>query len=305
MPIFKFGHLIKKKREELGYTQEDLADGICSVTTLSRIENGERMPTKEHFEMLIQRLGYSDTTLDSFVDEKTYYLHELKFQIRQAIFLNDGKLAQRLFLQFNSLVSNPTAIESQFILLCSVLIYPESYSNLERLQKLEAAIKLTCPKYGGPKFPRVLSFEEIIILNNISACLYEEGKTDDAIDILYRLKQYYESSTINTEEVLRTQPMILYNLSKFLGCSGRYNECIEICDFAIRIARETGRCPLLARMLYNRAWSLVKRNAPGDLESARESTRLAFYMASAMAQSSSVEHYRHFWTSTFPDEQLL
>ena len=55
MPIFQFGYIIRNRREELGYTQEDLADGICSVPTLSRIENGERMPTKEHFEMLDKR----------------------------------------------------------------------------------------------------------------------------------------------------------------------------------------------------------------------------------------------------------
>lgn len=61
MPIFQFGFMIKQRREELGYTQEDLADGICSVPTLSRIENGDRMPTREHFEMLIQRLGYHDS----------------------------------------------------------------------------------------------------------------------------------------------------------------------------------------------------------------------------------------------------
>lgn len=56
MPIFQFGFMIKHRREELGYTQEDLADGICSVPTLSRIENGERMPTREHFEMLSRGL---------------------------------------------------------------------------------------------------------------------------------------------------------------------------------------------------------------------------------------------------------
>ena len=57
MPIYKFGYIIRQRREELGYTQEDLAEGICSVPTLSRIENGERLPTKDHFEMLLQRLG--------------------------------------------------------------------------------------------------------------------------------------------------------------------------------------------------------------------------------------------------------
>ena len=46
MSLYLFGPLIKQRREELGYTQEDLADGICSVPTLSRIENGERLPNK-------------------------------------------------------------------------------------------------------------------------------------------------------------------------------------------------------------------------------------------------------------------
>ena len=54
MPIYPYGALIRQRREELGYTQEELADGICSVPTLSRIENGERLPTKEHSEMLLQ-----------------------------------------------------------------------------------------------------------------------------------------------------------------------------------------------------------------------------------------------------------
>lgn len=66
MAVFQLGAVIKNRREELGITQEDLADGICSVPTLSRIENGERMPTKDHFEMLMQRLGYSAMSLDFF-----------------------------------------------------------------------------------------------------------------------------------------------------------------------------------------------------------------------------------------------
>jgi len=54
MSVFQLGPILKARREELGLSQEDLADGICSVPTLSRIENGERMPTKNHFEMLMQ-----------------------------------------------------------------------------------------------------------------------------------------------------------------------------------------------------------------------------------------------------------
>lgn len=47
--------------------------------------------------MLIQRLGYSDTMLDVYVDEKQFRLHELKFQIRQAIILNQLETARSPF----------------------------------------------------------------------------------------------------------------------------------------------------------------------------------------------------------------
>lgn len=46
MAVFQLGPIIRNRRNVLGLSQEDLADGICSVPTLSRIENGERMPTK-------------------------------------------------------------------------------------------------------------------------------------------------------------------------------------------------------------------------------------------------------------------
>ena len=70
MSYYPLGYIIKNRREELQLSQEDLAEGICSVSTLSRIENGERMPSKNHYEMLMQRLGYSALSLDYFTDKQ-------------------------------------------------------------------------------------------------------------------------------------------------------------------------------------------------------------------------------------------
>ncbi len=80
MSARKLGTLLRMRREELELTQEELADGICSVPTLSRIENGERMPTKNHFETLVERLGLSSLMLDCFIDENTLRINELKYQ---------------------------------------------------------------------------------------------------------------------------------------------------------------------------------------------------------------------------------
>lgn len=305
MPILQFGLIIKRRREELGYTQEELADGICSVPTLSRIENGERMPTKEHFEMLLQRLGYSDTTLNAYVDEKQFYFHELKFKIRQALILNQPESARELLLEYEENLEKPAQIDKQFILLYQTLLNPASFTAAEQLKRLESAIRLTCPKYDSNKLPIILSYEEIILLNSIAVTYGVLKEYEKSIRILYYLKRYYEDHIITPEEVLRTQPMILYNLSKYLGQAGRYDECIEICNLGIRIARETGRCSTLSKLLFNRAWAAVRQQKPDSMENSYTSARLAYYSALVMGQEQSAEHYLHFIKENFPQKELL
>lgn len=306
MPIYKFGYIIRQRREELGYTQEDLAEGICSVPTLSRIENGERLPTKDHFEMLLQRLGFSESILYNYVDEHTLFLHKLKFKIRQAIILEHFEEAQSLLGNYKRKMDPESHLEQQFVLLNGLLASPLSYTVEGRLAQFEAAIRLTCPNYNNEdSVPRILSYEEIIILNNIAGCYQSMHDFQKAIHILSLIKKHYENGMINPEEILRTQPLILYNLSKCLGLAARYEECIETCNLGIRIARETGRCSFLERMLYNKAWSLTKRNQPGDMEQAKETVRLALYMAIAMENQTSVEHYKRFIERTFPQLELL
>lgn len=299
MPIFHFGFIIKRRREELGYTQEELSDGICSVPTLSRIENGERMPTKEHFEMLLQRLGYSDAMLDAYVDEKQFYLHDLKYRIRQAIILNKLADAKLLLSEYEQLVVNPTQIDRQFLILCCTLANTKLYTPQERLQFFEEAIHLTCPKYDHYKFPQILSFEEILILNNIAVCYSQVGNYEQAIKILYYLKRFYENPVMNREEILRTQALILYNLSKYLGNAERYDECIEVADLGIRIARETGRCSYLDGLLYNRAWSLVRRKRNGDMVTAFSSAKQAYELANIMENYTAAALYNAFIKTNF------
>lgn len=133
MAFYKFGIIIKQRREELGYTQEDLAEGICSVVSLSRIENGERMPTKNHTEMLLQRLGLSDAILYSYADENTLYLHELKFKIRQAVIFRNYDEAAELLEEYKSRADTKSPIEQQFIILFTTIVGSLSFEDEAKL----------------------------------------------------------------------------------------------------------------------------------------------------------------------------
>lgn len=306
MPIFQFGFIIRNRRIEMGYTQEELAEGICSVPTLSRIENGERMPTKEHFEMLIQRLGYSNTTLDVFVEEKEFQKHELKYQLRQAIILKRFDEATKVFKELEKTISiDATPIDKQFLMLYRILICPENYTDQEQLKMFEEALQLTCPKYATGYFPLLLSYEEIILINNIAICYFYSNNTGQAIKLLYGLKRYYENRVVNREEALRTQPMILYNLSKFLGLLGHYEESVEISTQGIRVTKENGRCSMLAKLLYNKAWALIKQGDSSNFAYAKIVAKEAYYMATIMGQNTSAKRYQDFYCSTFGETILL
>lgn len=299
MSIFQFGLIIKMRREELGLTQEDLADGICAVTTLSRIENGERMPTQNHMEMLMQRLGYSDTLVDSFVSENEFRAHQLKYQIRQNFITGNTEQSRTLLDEFKQLNPNPTQSSRQFMLLHEILLYPNQHSVAEQLTKLENALRLTCPNYQTGKMPSVLTYEEIVLLNNIAVCNAQSGNRRSAIILLYRLKEYYETQIVNVEETLRTHAMTMYNLSKMLGLESRYDECIEVCDCGIKLAQKTGRCQLLAKTLFNQAWALVQRNADGDFYKAKRSAEQALQMANIMEQEKLSKAFSDFISETF------
>lgn len=294
MAISQIGMIIRRRRMELGLSQEDLADGICAVTTLSRIENGERMPTQNHLETLLQRLGYSDMMLQSYGDGTDFVVHEMKFKIRQAYIENDATKAQELLQQFKTLVAKPTAIDEQFVLLYEVLLYPQRYSKEESLEELEKALLLTCPRYKLGNFPFLLSYEEIILLNNIATFSADCGHRKEAIDILYGIVGYYDTHIVIAEEAMRTETLVFYNLSKYLGLENRYDECVAICEQGIQCAKKTGRCLFFAQTLYNKAWALVKRNYPGDLDEAKEVATYALNVARALDLTPFAVHCQKF-----------
>lgn len=289
MSLTNIGKIIYWKRKAMGISQEDLADGICSVPTLSRIENGERIPTQNHLELLLQRLGYTDLIFDTYADEEALLAHELKFRIGRAYIEKEYTLSKELLSKFEPLVKKASQIDRQFIMLMNILLYPDRYTKEARLQELEAALCLTQPKYKSAQVPFLLSYTEIVLLNNIAISLANCGSKRAAIDILYKLVDYYDNHIVSIEEALRTQPMTLYNLSKMLGLEKRYQECIDICDKGIMLAQKTGRCTELTHMLYNKAWALINRGNSQDIPQAEELLLNAQNVATVLDQPRIVE----------------
>ncbi|QSX05326.1 helix-turn-helix transcriptional regulator [Sedimentibacter sp. zth1] len=298
MSVFSIGEVLRKHRVELGISQEDLCTGICSVPTLSRIENGVRVPSKSHFDALMQRMGQSGEMYDAYIGTQDFEIHETKFKIRSAIIACNYELASELLIKLKKLNNendNNDNISKQFIMYIEVILKAKGVYDKYSLKVLEDAIRLTMPSYGKTKiYERLLTFDEITILNNIGNAYGLIGKTKKSIKTLYELKKFMDKKYINSEEKVRTYPMVLYNLSKWLGLDNRFEECIEICDIGIVIAAESSKMQLLSKLLYNKAWCMMKMQDLTLQEDCRKLLLQAYYIATATGQNSTALTIKKF-----------
>lgn len=98
-----FGPLIKYYRTQRGMTQKELAEGICSIPHLSKIEHNSKEGNKETIAMLLERLGVEiedvagkDEEIKALLDE---FDNQMTFQIKA-----EAERVYSLLLELGSLI---------------------------------------------------------------------------------------------------------------------------------------------------------------------------------------------------------
>ena len=103
-----FGNLIKSKRKELGLTQIELSEGICTQALISRIEKGDIIPQDSILQQLGTRLQLDDKELNSLAYKTKYdnEMLEVKKEIRRALTRRDYEYIEKILEQNKLLINN-------------------------------------------------------------------------------------------------------------------------------------------------------------------------------------------------------
>lgn len=64
------GRILRRIRIEQGMTQEALVEGICTAGYLSRVENGSQIPSRQIYQLLMERLGESGYSYTYWQEEE-------------------------------------------------------------------------------------------------------------------------------------------------------------------------------------------------------------------------------------------
>ena len=121
MAQYPLGIIIRQRRDILGLSQQQLCQGICDRSTLSRIERGDQVPAYSTLRALLQRLGLQEKDVHFLLGQPDFETAQLQ---REIVALNTRKQWLQAQQKIRELQALPTAADPltrQFILRAKAL----------------------------------------------------------------------------------------------------------------------------------------------------------------------------------------
>lgn len=256
MSGYKLPELIRQLRIEKGLTQEQLAEGICSPVTISRIENGTQQPSNKVLELLLDRLGddlfhtLGTTVLRTDAREQKNKEKEIMHYIASG----RTKEAESLLLEANEEDIATPAQQQRTGYMEALLLKQNNGDNKEIQTLLENALLFTKPKFDKNDFRNViLTSQEMQIINFLTIVLWEQAECRQAVRMSFELRESMERKQSSIQEQRQLYICVLTNQIQFLESEKRYEEAYEICLKAEQICKATDYMSLLPELLFSKA----------------------------------------------------
>lgn len=237
------GEYIKNRRLDLGLTQEQVCEGVCTAATLSRLENNKQTPSRSIINALLNRLGLPDDRFFALVSENESKIEALKKNIRanQIQFekaANENRFQMReqalkKLAQLEKIIEDDDAITQQYILTTKIALGTPNgpYSFSKQLDMLTDAIQLTIPWFEISKLDHFrYNMAETQIVNQIARAYSKAGKRKEAIDIYSRLLRCIEKNDRELAGYAGQFCLVAHNYAINLALNNQYEKAIEIAE---------------------------------------------------------------------------
>lgn len=288
MANYKTGDIIRLTRKAVGMSQEELCDGICSVETLSRIENGKHKIKRETYQRLMARMERVSQRNYAVCSGKDMSLLEERRDFETAMRKFDYKLAEKHLLKLKSKIADD-AVNQQYLEKSEALVayYNERIDIEELIDLLEQSIQLTLPdyeKYLDKIYP--YTEQEVLNLMSLANAYRRLDKREKTIEMYQALLASLREGYMMESERVTLEIVLMRNMALILGELDRYNESTELLWQALKLSKENGYGHMLPTVLAQIGWNIMQQVKRGEIatcevERAKVYTRQAYYIAVA------------------------
>lgn len=274
--IYPIGKMLHEYRTRKGISQEQLCGDILAVSTLARIERGERRPDRKTAEYLFTRLGLAAPEGLVPMTEEEYERFCIEVQIRRK--MGEGVYDVKDLLEsYRTIPKEMDVLEEQFYKLhYAIYANKNGLFNSEKSREMFIeAMKLSFKSYdiNMDLTGHILSEIEIIILNNIADETYLLGEKENAIKLMMFLKDYLKNPLFESEIKTALYSMIVFNLTNWIGLAGQYKEALELAEEGIEFDTTHGRLNCFPLHIFNKGYCLAMM---GRKEEGKEFIDLAY-----------------------------
>lgn len=267
MSNYNVGDIIRLTRMAMGISQEELCTDICSVQTLSRIENGKVSVKKKTYQQLMERMGRDGTKNYSRLATKDFELLDIMVEVNDAIFRHEYEEADRKLEILRNALSMEEEINYIFVKECEAIIDGAMgrITKEEELEILEELLELTLPNYKR-YLDKVYPFmhEEIILLMNIGYVYADLGHKELSIAIHYMLIRSINMGYMEIEDSIQLSVMLTSSIARRYGGKGERNKAIAMCWSAIKKAKRNRLYTILPKCYGEIAWNMMKQIEVGE-----------------------------------------
>ena len=236
------GKKIRERRKEKKLSQIELAEGICTQATVSKIENKNRCESLDVFSSICSKLGLSVfECLEETYEQEIISLLDHVENLSEVV---KHKEAYEIFSKYEVDVENLNPfIQTKYF------YYKGSTSLLGASLFEEALVYLK----QGIIIKNEPTIYNILSMNAIGIHYELQEKFDKARG--YNERAYKMIREISERELLLVACKLFFNLAKFCSSLKDYKRSIQLCNQGINLCKSKNSIILLDNLLYEKAYN--------------------------------------------------
>lgn len=292
MPIYNANDMVKLAREALDFSQEELSRDVCSVQTLSRIENGKTGVKMSTYMGLMDKLGKSTQKNHVILCVEQVQTQEYRKVMEEAMMRLDYGQAEKYLLRLRE-VETENVADQQYLQRIEALIKfkKKEITQVQLLEKLREALRMTVPDYEElleKDYP--FTIQELSIIMNIANNL-QADEDNKSIHIYERLLHIVSLGYMDGNSIKRMLPVLLRQINLHMEPDNVNNKAKRFWEESCLLAAKADYGVLLCFCLINISqleWSTDRK------EQAIQHLKKAYYLAMSQKNSSMMDKIKSY-----------
>lgn len=306
MANYRVGDIIRLTRIASGLTQEQLSENICSVETMSRIENGKHGVKKDIYQKLMEKMNRNPERSYAICVDKDMQIIEERAEFEEAMTRHDFERADEYMALLKEkagesvLTKNYVRRESAFL-----DFYQNRITSAELVAILEELAEETVPDYRRYMEEKIIfpfTEQEIILFKRLAVAYGRNDKNELALEICKMLLRSLRSEYM--VEWKKHEIKILGNIVFFYQRLKKYEIACEIEKNLLEEAKECDNGVLVEEGIFDRAWDILREIKNGkrkkeEIEMCKKMMRKAYYLSLSRNDQVNMKIFSEYYATQF------